>query len=300
MNSLSIIILTYNEEKHIERCIRNLQRISSQIYIVDSYSSDRTCEIAEALGAAVYQNPWTNHATQFNWALEQLPINTEWTMRMDCDEYLTEELIAEINESLPVTNAATGGFIIKRRVYFMNRWIKHGGWYPHRLLRIWRTGKAKVEERWMDEHVVLEEGELESMTYDMVDHNLNDLSWWITKHNNYASRELKDLINIQQKTTSAQNVEVTLRGEQYSRKRWLKEKVYSKIPLFVRPFFYFFYRYFLLLGFLDGMPGLMWHFLQGCWYRFLVDAKMYELKHIQHNHTSVEVQDESVLSKSTV
>jgi hypothetical protein len=177
----------------------------------------------------------------------------------------------------------------------MNRWIKHGGFYPHRLLRIWRTGTGKVEERWMDEHVVLDipdtaDGTV-TLKHDMVDHNLNDLTWWINKHNHYATREMRDLQAIHDNTTARFNVASTLYGEQYSRKRWVKEKIYSRVPLFIRPCFYFVYRYFILLGFLDGVPGLIWHFLQAFWYRFLVDAKLYEHKHlIQHEQHDRPVQ----------
>ncbi|WP_018343024.1 glycosyltransferase family 2 protein [Cytophaga aurantiaca] len=276
MNSITVIILTFNEEKHIARCISNLNKIASKIFIIDSYSTDKTVEIARSLGAEVYENPWVNYASQFNWALENCPIETTWTMRMDCDEYLLDELIDEVNHKLPGLPADVGGIILKRRVIFMNKWIRRGGFYPHNLLRIWRSGTAKLEDRWMDEHVVLEEGKTIFFDKDMVDHNLNDLTWWINKHNSYASREVIDLLHIANHTTSSQNVESTLVGEQYSRKRWIKEKIYSKIPLFVRPFIYFVYRYIFLLGFLDGTPGLIWHFLQGFWYRFLVDAKMYE------------------------
>ncbi|PWV49847.1 glycosyltransferase family 2 protein [Chitinophaga sp. S165] len=278
-NSLTVIILSYNEEKHITRCIQNLKRITDNIIIVDSMSTDRTVEIATALGARVVQRAWPgNHSDQFNWALDNCNITTTWTMRMDSDEYLLDELITEINTKLPLAKPETGGFIIKRRVIFMEKWMKRGGFYPHRLLRIWRTGTGRLEERAMDEHVVLDKGETETFDYDMVDHNLNDLTWWTAKQNNYASREVKDLLDIEKGTTSSNNVEVSLSGEQSSRKRWIKEKVYSKIPLFVRPFIYFLYRYFIRLGFLDGGAGLVWHFLQGFWYRFLVDAKMYELK----------------------
>ncbi|SHM79471.1 glycosyltransferase family 2 protein [Chitinophaga sp. CF418] len=278
-NSLTVIILSYNEEKHITRCIQNLKRVSDNIIIIDSMSTDRTVEIATALGARVVQRAWPgNHSDQFNWALDNCNINTTWTMRMDCDEYLLDELIDEINTKLPLAKPETGGYIIKRRVIFMDKWMKRGGFYPHRLLRIWRTGTGRLEERAMDEHVVLEKGETEAFEHDMVDHNLNDLTWWTHKQNNYASREVQDLLDIEKGTTSENNVDVSLSGEQSSRKRWIKEKVYSKIPLFVRPFIYFIYRYFIRLGFLDGGAGLVWHFLQGFWYRFLVDAKMYELK----------------------
>jgi glycosyltransferase involved in cell wall biosynthesis len=291
MNKISVIILTFNEEKHIERCIRSLQGIASTIFVVDSFSTDNTCAIASALGAQVFQNAWTNHSKQFNWALANCPIDTAWTMRMDCDEYLLPELITEINQKILLVPSTVGGFIIKRRVYFMDRWIRHGGFYPHRLLRIWRTGQAAVEDRWMDEHVVLESGDIETLDNDMVDHNLNNLTWWIDKHNHYATRETLDLQAIANETTSAQNVESSLTGEQYSRKRWMKENMYSKMPLFFRALVYFLYRYIFLLGFLDGKPGLIWHFLQGFWYRFLVDAKLYE-----HNYRSKKQPTQQVAS----
>ncbi|RFM27390.1 glycosyltransferase family 2 protein [Deminuibacter soli] len=279
MSLVTVIILTYNEELHIERCIRNLQKISSHIVLIDSCSTDKTCAIATSLGAKVYENPWPgSHSIQFNWALENCTFDTEWLMRMDADEYLTDELIDEINRTLPATPSETGGFIIKRRVIFLGKWIKRGGFYPHRLLRVWRNGYGKLEERWMDEHVVLSKGNIAHLQYDMVDHNLNNLTWWTQKQNNYANREVLDLVDIQNRSTAAANVAASLTGEQFSRKRWLKEKAYSRIPLFVRPLCYFFFRYILLLGFLDGKAGLVFHFLQGFWYRFLVDAKMLELR----------------------
>ncbi len=276
MKLITVIILTYNEEKHIERCLKLLEPIAAAVYVIDSFSTDRTCEIARELGAQVYQRPWVSHSKQFNWAVENCAIDTPWTMRMDADEYLLPELLQEIQQKLPVTKPETGGFIIKRRVYFMNKWMKHGGFYPHRLLRIWRTGTGMLEDRWQDEHVVLERGELETFEHDMVDYNLSDLTWWTSKHNTYATKEAMDVQDIYNHTTSEKNVKSTLLGEQYSRKRWIKENVYSRFPLFLGPFCYFMYRYFFLLGFLDGRPGLVWHFLQGFWYRFLVDAKLYE------------------------
>ncbi|WP_256009557.1 glycosyltransferase family 2 protein [Desertivirga xinjiangensis] len=278
MQSLTAIILTFNEEKHIERCILNLKRIAAKILVIDSFSTDKTIELAHMLGATVYQNSWTNHSTQFNWALQNCNIVTDWTMRIDCDEYLSDELIAELHQKLPAASIETGGFIMKRRVMFMDRWIKHGGYYPTYLLRIWRTGTAYIENRWMDEHVVLEHGKTITLRNDLVDHNLNNLSWWIQKHNNYAIGEMKDILNIANGTISEKNIDGKLTKNQITRKRWFKENVYFYIPLFVRPLFYYLYRYIILLGFFDGLPGLIFHFLQGFWYRFLVDAKVYEFK----------------------
>eukprot|EP01093_Parvamoeba_rugata_P014877 TRINITY_DN4991_c0_g1_i2.p1 TRINITY_DN4991_c0_g1~~TRINITY_DN4991_c0_g1_i2.p1 ORF type:complete len:155 (+),score=30.68 TRINITY_DN4991_c0_g1_i2:1063-1527(+) len=127
MNSISTVILTYNEEKHIERCIKNAQQFSDTIYLVDSFSSDRTVKIAESLGAKVYQNKWeNNYAKQLNWGLENLPIETQWVFRLDADEYLTETLIAEINSKIPNLETAISGVVFERKMYFLNKLITKG------------------------------------------------------------------------------------------------------------------------------------------------------------------------------
>ncbi|MCE7858075.1 MAG: glycosyltransferase family 2 protein, partial [Ignavibacteria bacterium CHB3] len=113
---------------------------------------------------------------------------------------------------------------------------------------------------------------------DFIDDNLNNLTWWTNKHNHYATREAIDLLNIKYKFLKSDSIEAELSQQQDKRKRWFKEKLYTHIPLFFRPFLYFIYRYIFKLGFLDGIPGLIWHFLQGFWYRFLVDAKIYDIE----------------------
>ncbi|MBK9099377.1 MAG: glycosyltransferase family 2 protein [bacterium] len=276
---ITLIILTFNEEKQIERCIRSVKEICDEIFIIDSFSTDSTVRIAESMGAKVFQKEWmNNHARQFNWGLENLPIKTEWVLRLDADEYLTPELSNEITQKLSTLNKAISGVILKRRVYFMDRWIKHGGYYPTYLLRLWRYNSGKYEERWMDEHVKLEHGRTITFQNDIVDDNLNNLTWWTDKHSNYATREAIDLLNIKYKFLTSVSINAELSQHQDKRKRWLKENFYTYLPLFLRPFLYFIYRYIFRLGFLDGIPGLIWHFLQGFWYRFLVDAKVYDIE----------------------
>ena len=206
-----------------------------------------------------------------------MPIKTNWIMRLDADEYLTEELKQELLEKLEKLPEDITGLYVKRRVYFMERWIKHGGYYPIWLLRIWRKGKGYCEPRWMDEHIKITEGKVAFLENDIVDHNLKTLHWWINKHNSYATREAIDLLNYKYGFMKFDEIKPKLFGTQEQRKRWLKLR-YAKLPLFFRPFLYFFYRYFFKLGFLDGKEGLIWHFLQGFWYRFLVDAKIYEIE----------------------
>lgn len=193
--SLSVLILTFNEEKHIARCIESVKKISKDIFIVDCFSTDKTIEIAESYGARCYQHKWeNNHALQFNWGLKNLPIETEWVMRMDADEYILPELANEIKLRLRNIDNDISGININRRVIFLDKWIKHGGYYPTTLLRIWRTGSGFFEQRWMDEHVKLEYGKTILFKNDLVDHNLNNLTWWTNKHNNYAVREAADFL----------------------------------------------------------------------------------------------------------
>jgi glycosyltransferase involved in cell wall biosynthesis len=278
MSSISVIILTHNEEKHIGRCIASLLPFTKQIFIVDSFSTDQTVEIARAMGAVVVQNPWVNYATQFNYGIRHIPFQTTWLMRMDADEYVLPELATEINNRLTILPDDVSGIYVKRRVMFMNRWMRHGDYYPIWLLRIWRSGQGICEESWMDEHIKLSTGRSIQFEHDLVDHNLNNLTWWTQKHNLYAIREVIDILNIRFNFDQSIRVEPKFFGTQEQRKRYLKQR-YASLPLFTRPLLYFLYRYFVRLGILDGRPGLMWHFLQGLWYRFLVDAKLYEVYH---------------------
>lgn len=287
MASISAIILTYNEEKHIARCIQSLKGLIDDVFVIDSYSSDRTVEIAESLGARVFKNPWKNYATQFNWALENCPIQTDWVWRIDADEYLVPAKGVDIKKQLSGFADDITGVYVKRKVVFLGRALKYGGWYPVWHLKLWRAGVGFCENRWMDEHIKLSSGKTESIDCDQIDENLNDLSWWTDKHNSYSSRELIDLLDIQFNIFSQNTVVPKLLGSGEQRKRWLKMR-YVNLPLFLRPAFYFIYRYFFKFGFLDGKAGFVWHVLQGFWYRFLVDAKIFELKRrFQNNEQEI-------------
>jgi glycosyltransferase involved in cell wall biosynthesis len=279
MADISVMILTFNEERHIRRCIRSLEPFAKKIFVIDSFSTDATVEIAKSLGAEVLQHEWPgNHAVQFQWGLDNAPIETEWIMKMDADEFVLPELAEEIDRKLDNLNDEISGVYMKRRVHFMGKWIKYGGYYPTWLLRIWRNGKGEMEQRWMDEHIRLTSGRSTRFDNDFVDDNLHGLTAWTNKHNHYATREAADMLNIIYDFQKSAGVEPKFFGTQEERKRWLKMQ-YASMPLFLRPLIYFTWRYFLKAGFLDGKPGLIWHLLQGGWYRFLVDAKIYEIYH---------------------
>lgn len=282
MATITAIILTYNEEQHIKRCIDSLSDLVNEIYVVDSFSNDRTIEIAKKAGAKVFQNAWVNYATQFNWALENCNIKSDWVWRIDADEYIDAKEKKSFIESLNNLSDTITGVYIKRKIVFMKKQLLHGGWYPVWHLKIWRNGKGFCENRWMDEHIKLTEGESIKLNCTQVDENLNDLTWWSQKHNEYATREMVDLLDSKYQIFSKNTVEPKLFGTNEQKKRWLKLS-YLKLPLFIRPIIYFIYRYLFKLGFLDGKSGLVWHILQGFWYRFLVDSKIYELN-LRFNH----------------
>ncbi|MPQ43417.1 glycosyltransferase family 2 protein [Clostridium tarantellae] len=271
MANITAIVLTKNEEKNIVKCINNLKRFCKDILIIDSYSTDKTLELCEKLKVKVVQRKFIDHSEQFNWALENSNINTEWIIRVDADEEFTDELINEIKEKIDNIPNNVSGIVLKARVYFMGKWIKHGGIYPLHLLRLFRTGSAYSEKREMDEHIVVKYGEIIKFNNDFINNSNNTLTQWIDKHNWYSNKELKAYLN-------RNNDLSTLADKQNMKRRWLKNKVFYKIPLFTRAKLYYLYRYYIKLGFLDGQEGKIFHFLQAYWYRFLVDSKIYEKK----------------------
>lgn len=280
MKDIAVIILTYNEEIHIKRCIESVLSIAKEIFIIDSYSTDKTLEIASAYPNVIeLQNKWeNNYAKQFNWALENAPITSQWILRLDADEYLTKELSDEILSRMNTIPENISGINLRCKQFFMGKWMKKGI-YPLKLMRLFRFGKAHCEQRLMDEHIELYEGITLDFNHDFCNHNLNNLSWFCQKHIGYAVREAADLLNIEYEFTKHMNLNInsTKLNSQALSKRKKKYK-YAKSPLFFRAFVYFLYRYFVKGAFLDGKVGFIWTFFQAWWYRTLVDAKIYEIK----------------------
>lgn len=280
---LTVIVLTRNEQIHIERCLRSVKPIASRLFVVDSFSSDETVRIARSLGAQVVQREWKNYADQFQWAIEQCAPQSEWLMRMDADEYLEPAAQEELWQLLAAPPKELDGIYIRRKVLFEGQWIRHGGFYPHILLRLWRANKGCIEQRWMDEHIVLPpDARTRLLRGHLVDENLKGMTFWTSKHNLYASREAVDLLNNKYPLFAKDDGLKAMDDPQARWKRVLKDRVYSRLPAGVRAFLYFLYRYFLLLGFLDGRKGFLWHFMQGFWYRLLVDVKIMEIEERSH------------------
>ena len=167
MAVITAIILTLNEEKNIEECIKSIQPIVKRIVVVDSFSSDRTVEIAKELGAEVIQNSWVNYSTQFLFGIEKANIQTKWVFRIDADERLTEESAKELKfltEKHFEDNV--NGIVVRFEVNFMGKPLRHGGIYPIKVLRVFKSGMAIIENRNMDEHMVLTEGKAVEMKND--------------------------------------------------------------------------------------------------------------------------------------
>jgi glycosyltransferase involved in cell wall biosynthesis len=284
---IAVVILTFNESLHLARCLENLRQVTDELYVIDAFSTDDTVAIAEAYGAKVYQRKWVNYADQFQWALDHCGIDTPWIMRMDADEYLEPGLIKEIHLRLAAIPLSVTGIYIRRKVLFKGKWIRFGGFYPHTLLRIWRNGIGSIEQRWMDEHIVVSEGTTMLFREHIVDDNLNSIHWWVNKHNNYAIREMVDLLNIRYGFWETDQRLLKANG-QAKRKRFLKEKVYAVMSPGMRASLYFLFRYVLRYGFLDGYKGFLFHFMQGYWYRLLVDVNVQEFQQKLHGQETKE------------
>lgn len=274
MADLTAIILTFNEALNIAGCINSVKSISKRIVVIDSFSTDDTVVIARALGAEVYQHEFINHAKQFMYGLDIAQIQTKWVLRIDADERLTAISSEEI-ERLCAENEATNinGIIVRFEVNFLGRKLKHGGIYPFKKLATFKYGYGEIEDRHMDEHIVLTEGEAVELRNDSMHYDYKNLSAWIDKHNKYSSREVRDYFSHRSHFVDAAKLN---RSAKF--KRVVKYGVYYRLPMGIRAIMYFIYRYIIKFGFLDGTEGLIFAVLQAFWYRFLVDAKIYEGK----------------------
>ena len=280
--SITAIVLTYNEEIHIDRCLSNLTEIAERIVVVDSNSTDATIERARYHGADIYRREFRNQADQFKWALEAVSVDTDWVLRLDADEYFEPPLIDELRERLGSLSPRTTGVVLRRKLIFRDKWIRHGGYYPTELLRLWRRGKAEVLQSWMDEHVVVTEGDLVTFEHDFCDHNLRDITWWTEKHNRYATRKMADLVarEVSLEESGAHALHAAPVRCRTERRRFLQDVAYPRTPLYLRAVLYFLYRFVGRLGFMDGKQGFLWHALQGFWYPLLIDIKIEDARRL--------------------
>jgi len=274
---VATVVLTYNEEGNLPACLASLRGLDCELFVVDSGSTDRTVEIAAAGGATVLRHAFDNYAAQRNWAQSHVPTQAEWVLHLDADERLTPQLVGEINQVLARPTLAADGFLLRKRTVFLGRWIKHGGHYPAFHLRLFRRRVGRCENRLYDQHFLVR-GRVDQLQHDYIDVLTSDLTTWSMRHSRWAELEAQEITRADARSTEVERVQPKLFGTPVERRRWLRDRMYGHAPLFGRAFLYWFYRYVLRFGFLDGTEGLIFHFLQGWWYRWLIDSKLYETR----------------------
>jgi glycosyltransferase involved in cell wall biosynthesis len=267
---VSVVVLTYNEERNLAACLESVAGWAARMFVVDSGSTDRTISIANQFGAEVFSHTFESHARQWQWALSTLPLDHVWVLALDADQALTAQLREDIALKLPrwTGSDAPAGAYVNRRQIFRGRWIRHGGYYPKYLLKLFRRDAVSIDVGDRVDHHFRVAGQTAILDGDLIEDNLNenDISNWIAKHNRYAA--------LQASEEEARSREASRGGRFFGTPDdctlWQK-RVWNRLPLYVRPFAYFFYRYAIRLGFLDGKEGFIFHFMQALWYRLLVD-----------------------------
>lgn len=277
MKFVSVIVLTFNEGSNLEACLRAVRDWALEIFVVDSGSTDNTLQIAGSHGAIVYHHPFESHARQWEWALNNLPIRGEWIMGLDADQVVSPELAREILSLGEPKFRGIDGVYVNRRQIFRNQWIRHGGYYPKYLLKIFRPGRAITDENDLVDHHFHVPGPVARLKCDLIEANRkeDDISFWIEKHNRYAKKLALEEFRRRQ-GQRPDPISASWTGNPDQRTLRMK-KLWLHMPLYVRPFLYFGYRYFLRLGFLDGKEGAIFHFMHAFWFRMLVDINLDDL-----------------------
>ena len=268
----SVIILAYNSVVTLGATLAQAQQVSDDLHVVDSFSTDDTVALSREHGARVVQHAFEHYGAQRNWAIDHLVLQYPWQLHLDADERLTAELIAALR-ALP-EDPAECGFFIRRRVQFLGREMRHGGMSPTWHLRLFRNGYGRCEERKYDQHFYLSQGSIGQLEGCMIDEIRMSLSEWTARHNRWSDAEVWEK-TIQTTAIDVMQVQPRFWGNVVERKRYFR-RLYDDAPLFVRPYALFFYRYVLRLGFLDGREGFIFWTLQTFWFRFLIDAKLFE------------------------
>jgi glycosyltransferase involved in cell wall biosynthesis len=276
--TFSVIVLTYNEEKHLPRLLASLDELNPAVYVLDSGSTDQTLYIAQQYGAVVLQHPFENHPKQWDYALKNFAVHTPWVICLDADQVVTPELAELLHNFNEVEYRNVNGIYLNRKNYFKGRWIRHGGYYPFYLLKLFRVGYgySDLNEN-MDHRFIVSGATVVWRGGHLIEENLkeNQISFWITKHNRYsdqvAHEEVERMRQLRKQTTAPR-----FWGTPYERTAW-KKNLWWKLPRYSRPALYFTQRIIFQLGFLDGKTGIIFHFLQGFWFRLIVDIKIDEI-----------------------
>jgi glycosyltransferase involved in cell wall biosynthesis len=277
MPDFSFIILSYNEEIHLPRLLESIIGLKAEIYIIDSGSTDKTLDICNRFGAQVKEHKFENHPKQWDKALNSFPIYTPWIIGLDSDQIVTPKLFERLKSFKDSDFKDVNGIYFNRKNYFKGKWLKYGGYYPKYLLKMFRrdTGFSDLNEN-MDHRFIVPGKTIIWKDGHIIEENLkeNTISFWIDKHNRYSDLVADEEIE-RIKLLRSQTLKGNLFGNPDEKIAWLK-KIWWKLPLGFRPFLYFFYRMFIQLGVLDGRTGILFHFLQGFWFRLIVDVKIQE------------------------
>ena len=267
---LAIIVLSFNSAAIISRTLRAAQLLPGHVFVIDSGSGDGTQQIATDLGCTLLQRPFVNYADQRNWAIDEVGAAFEWQLHLDADEVLDAQAVADIRRVLALPSAC-GGWILKRRTYFLGRALRFGGTSNFHL-RLFRSGSARCEDRLYDQHFVSAQPAslLGGLLHDM---NLGGLAEWTARHNRWSDMEAAELTRPPAET--AGQIEARISADPRERRRLYKRGYYRAPPLW-RALALFAYRYLLQAGFLDGRAGFLYAFFQVLWFRMLVDAKLQE------------------------
>ncbi|RWY57346.1 glycosyltransferase family 2 protein [Mucilaginibacter gilvus] len=277
-NEYSFIILTFNEEIHLPRLLRSIAGLNAAIFVLDSYSTDSTLAIAEAAGASVLQNAFENHPKQWDFALKNFDVKTPWVICLDADQVVTPELQIQLLNFKDQDHPNINGIYFNRKNFFKGKWLKYGGYYPFYLLKMIRygIGYSDLNEN-MDHRLIVPGNTIIWKKGHILEENLkeNNIRFWIEKHNKYS-----DLLALEETErilgTRNQTVKPAFWGSPDERTARLKQ-LWWQLPRYVRPLLYFTYRMVFKLGILDGRTGIIFHFLQGFWFRLVVDIKIDEI-----------------------
>ncbi|MES2417949.1 MAG: glycosyltransferase family 2 protein [Bacteroidota bacterium] len=277
--NFSFIILTYNEEIQLPRLLASIEKLTAPIYILDSGSVDNTIEIAKKSNAQVKFNQFENHPKQWDFALKNFEIDTPWTIGLDADQIVTPELFNQLLNFNNKDFEGVNGIYFNRKNYFQGKWIKHGGYYPFYLLKMFRTGIGYSDLNENMDHRFIAPGK--SVIWKkgfLIEENLkeNDLNFWKEKHKRYSDRVAEEEFE-RLKGLRTQTLSPNFFGNPDERRARLK-KLWWQLPLGLRPYLYFTYRMLFKLGILDGTKGIYFHYLHALWFRKLIDQKIKILK----------------------
>lgn len=270
LKNIVVVILTYNSDKIIKKTIKAAKKITNEIIILDSFSTDKTLKIAKEMKCQILKKKFINYSLQRNFIISKCNNKYEWQLHLDADEVVSRKLVNEIKEILKI-NKKEYSYLIKRYPFFLKRRLRFGGasnWHQ----RFFPSKTTKVEETNYDQHFnsKLKSKNLKGIIYDF---NIQNLSDWIITHNRWSNLSLKD--NLTKKNQNI--VRGDLFGNKIQQKRFFKN-LYLSLPNIPRVLFLFIYKYVFLFGFLDGKPGFYYAVLNSLWFRMLIDAKKYEKK----------------------